>query len=143
MIEKLSSYPVQIEIPVAWGEMDAFNHVNNIVYFRYFESARIAYFERIDYLQKMEETGIGPILASTQCKFKRPLSYPDKVTVGAKISNIEEDRFVMEYAVYGHRLQNIVAEGQGLVVSYNYREMTKVPLDEEIKQSILKLENSI
>ena len=46
-MEKLTErYPVVIEIPVAWGEMDAFQHLNNIVYFRYFESARIAYFER-------------------------------------------------------------------------------------------------
>ncbi|MCZ6911333.1 MAG: acyl-CoA thioesterase, partial [Proteobacteria bacterium] len=39
----LDDYPVVIELPVVWGEMDAFDHVNNIIYFRYFESARIAY----------------------------------------------------------------------------------------------------
>ena len=40
--DPLAGYPVRIEVPVAWGEMDAFGHVNNVVYFRYFESARIA-----------------------------------------------------------------------------------------------------
>ena len=49
MMEKLlADYPVVVETPVAWGEMDAFGHVNNIVYFRYFETARIAYFEKLD-----------------------------------------------------------------------------------------------
>jgi acyl-CoA thioester hydrolase len=43
----IDGYPVVIEIPIAWGEMDAFQHVNNIFYFRYFESARIAYFGRL------------------------------------------------------------------------------------------------
>ena len=42
MNSPVADYPVVIEIPVAWGEMDAYGHVNNIVYFRYFESARIA-----------------------------------------------------------------------------------------------------
>jgi acyl-CoA thioester hydrolase len=48
MKELISTYPVIIEIPLAWGDMDAFQHVNNVVYFKHFESARIAYFEKID-----------------------------------------------------------------------------------------------
>ena len=43
----LKSYPVVIDIPIAWGEMDALKHVNNMVYFRYFESVRVVYLEKI------------------------------------------------------------------------------------------------
>ena len=49
-----------IEIPVAWGEMDSMGHVNNIVYFRYFETARMNYLERIGFIEEMNRTGIGP-----------------------------------------------------------------------------------
>ncbi|GIW21089.1 MAG: hypothetical protein KatS3mg068_0096 [Candidatus Sericytochromatia bacterium] len=42
----LDDYPIKIEIPIAWGDMDPFNHVNNIFYFKYFESSRIKYFEK-------------------------------------------------------------------------------------------------
>ena len=97
MKELLLDYPVTIEIPVVWGEMDAFQHVNNIVYFRYFESARISYFEKLDYMKFLEEIGVGPILASTQCNFKIPLTYPDRVTVGAKVETIEDERFTMKH----------------------------------------------
>lgn len=55
----LKHCPVVIETPVAWGEMDAFRHVNNTAYFRYFESARIAYFERLNLLEYMDLTGVG------------------------------------------------------------------------------------
>ncbi len=48
MLELLKAHPVVIETPVAWGEMDSLQHVNNIIYFRYFESARMAYFNRLD-----------------------------------------------------------------------------------------------
>ena len=61
----LDDYPVVIELPVVWGEMDAFSHVNNIIYFRYFESARLAYVEQTGLLEYMDKTGIGPILAHT------------------------------------------------------------------------------
>jgi acyl-CoA thioester hydrolase len=140
MNDLLALCPVVIEIPVAWGEMDAFQHVNNIVYLRYFESARIAYFERLNLMEFMNQTGIGPILASVQCKFKIPLTYPDTVSVGTRISKVEQDRFVMEYSVVSHKHQKIAAEGEGVIVSFNYRENKKTPLPDEIKQRIAKLE---
>lgn len=56
---------VEIEIPVAWGEMDAYGHVNNIVYLRWFESCRMAYFRRSGVIDRVEGEGIGPILART------------------------------------------------------------------------------
>src|SRR5687767_1167703 len=54
---------VTVEIPVQWGDMDAFGHVNNTVYFRWFESARIAYFEKIGLNERMRRDRKGPILA--------------------------------------------------------------------------------
>ena len=143
MNESFASCPVVIEIPVAWGEMDALRHVNNMVYFRYFESARIAYFERLALWEFMEQTGIGPILASIQCKFKMPLTYPDTISVGTRVSRIEEDRFVMEYRAMSHKFQTIAAEGEGVIVSYNYRENKKTSLPKELKHRILVLEESV
>jgi acyl-CoA thioester hydrolase len=141
MEKLLEGYPVIIEIPVAWGEMDSLQHVNNIVYFRYFESARMAYFHELDIWSYMEETGIGPILASTQCKFRIPLSYPDTVSVGTSITNVEEDRFLMKYAVISHQHRRIAAEGEGIIVSYDYRGKKKAPLPQEIKSRIEALES--
>lgn len=139
----LETCPVVIEIPVAWGEMDSLRHVNNIVYFRYFESARMAYFRKLDIWNYMNETGIGPILASTQCKFKIPLTYPDTVSVGTKIVEIEADRFVMKYVVVSHEHAKVAAEGEGLIVSYDYRAQKKAPLPDEIKERIRVLENGV
>lgn len=143
MNELLKSCPVVIEIPVAWGEMDSLRHVNNIIYFRYFESARMAYFQRLDIWNYMDETGLGPILASTQCKFKIPLTYPDVVSVGTRVSGIEADRYNMKYVVVSHAHAKVAAEGEGLIVSYDYRAQKKAPLPDEIKERIRNLENSV
>ena len=142
MQELLEAYPVVIETPVAWGEMDSLRHVNNIVYFRYFESARMAYFDRVGFWAYMDETGVGPILASTRCKFILPLTYPDTVSVGARVSEIKDDRFVMSYAIVSHNHARLAAEGEGLIVSYDYRALTKAPLPEEIKRRIRDLEGA-
>jgi acyl-CoA thioester hydrolase len=136
----MEGYPVVIQVPVAWGEMDAFGHLNNIVYFRYFESARIAYFHKIGLIDMMTKTGIGPILASTSCKFKIPLKYPDSVLVGSKVKSTEEDRFMMGYGIFSTNHQKIAAEGDGLIVMFNYRDSKKVKVPEELRQRILALE---
>ena len=136
----LLTCPVVVEIPVAWGEMDAFGHVNNIIYFRYFENARIAYFGKLDLMTFMNETGIGPILASTQCKFRLPLTYPDTVSAAAKIVKLEDDTLMMAYYVVSHKYQKIAAEGDGIIVSYDYRGNKKVPIPDEIRKRILAVE---
>jgi acyl-CoA thioester hydrolase len=135
----LEGYPVVIEVPVAWGEMDAFQHVNNIVYFRYFESVRMACFERVGLKDLLERTGIGPILASTSCRFKFPLTYPDTVSVATRISSIEETRFGMDYLVVSHTHQRVAAEGEGVIVSYDYREKRKAPIPDELRDQLLAL----
>ena len=141
MQELLKGYPVVIEIPVAWGEMDSFQHVNNIVYFRYFESARMAYFDKLDFWRYLDETGVGPILATTQCRFRLPLTYPDTVSVGARIKDIGDDRFLVEYVVVSHRHGRVAAQGDGVIVSYDYREKRKAPLPDVIRKRILAIES--
>ncbi len=140
MEEVLSACTVVMNIPVAWGEMDAMGHVNNIIYFRYFESVRIEYFNRLNMLGYQQETGIGPILASTECRFKMPLHYPDTVIVGTKILSMEEDRFVMGYEVFSTKHKRIAADGEGVIVTYDYHNNKKVPIPEALRRKIMELE---
>ena len=141
MHKDLAEFPVVVTFPVAWGEMDAFGHVNNIVYFRYFESARIAYFGKIGFIEVMRSTGIGPILASTSCKFRKPLTFPDTVFVGARVSQVEEDRFVMQYRLVSQKLNAVAAEGEGLIVSYSYDKQKKVSIPSGVRKRIEELES--
>ena len=136
MTDELQGFPVTIEHPVRWGDMDAFAHVNNTVYFRYFEHVRIACFERIGFIDTMHGSGIGPILARTSCAFRVPLEYPDTVTVGTRITDVGEDRFTMLYRVWSHRKQVIAAEGDGRMVVFDYRAGQKAPLPPAVRAAI-------
>src|SRR2546421_12621612 len=95
----LAGYPVVVTQPVVWGEMDAYRHVNNTVYFRYFENARLEYFRRLDWPALEKETGVGPILSATQARFRKALSYPDTIWISAKVVNIQSDRFVIHHRI--------------------------------------------
>jgi acyl-CoA thioester hydrolase len=135
----LSDYPVQVELPVTWGDMDAFQHVNNTVYLRWFESARIRCFEVTGFDAHMREHRVGPILAETSCRFRRPLAYPDRVIAATRIGELGEDRFVMEYAIYSHALATTAATGTGLVVSYDYARAARCPLPPAIRAALERL----
>lgn len=141
---RLEDYPVIVEHTVSWGQMDAFQHVNNVEYFRFFEDARIAYFEAIDiYDNDADEfAGAGPILASTSCRFLRPLTYPDDLEVGARTTEIDDDRFTLEYAVFSVSAERVVAIGDSVVVSYDYGEGRKVELPNSWRTSIAELEET-
>jgi acyl-CoA thioester hydrolase len=139
----LAKFPVVIELPVVWGEMDSYRHVNNVVYFRYFESARLDYFRQLGWFEFEKETGIGPILAATQAKFRRPLQYPDRVSVGARVPVVEADRFMLEHLIVSHDQGVVVTEGWGTVVTYHYAEGRKVSVPEEIRQRIAALEATV
>ncbi len=136
----LRGYPVIVELAVAWGDMDAYGHVNNVVYFRYFEQARIAYLDSIGWLQLKDSIGHGPIVASTQARYRRPLRYPDRIAVATRLVRMESDRITLQYALASQSWNAIAAEGEVVVVSYDYGRNQKIPIPETIRQAILALE---
>lgn len=135
-----TKYSSSVVIPIAWGEMDSFQHVNNIIYFRYFESARIHYFDAIDIMGYMKKTNIGPILAHTECKYRIPLTFPDTVISCSRVKEIREKDFIMEYAIFSKEHQSLAAEGTGRIVMLDYNTNQKVLVPQMIRTAIEKLE---
>lgn len=136
----LRGYPVVVPNAVSWAEMDFLGHVNNAIFFRYFENARIEYLTRIG-LGDSREDGIGPILHSTQARFRRPLHYPDTAWTGARTAALSGgDRFVMEYLVVSDREEAVAADGEAIVVSFDYSARTKAMLPEDVVRRIRELE---
>ena len=113
-------YPVVLSQDVIWGDMDAFGHINNTVYFRYFEDARIAYFDRIGVHVSMAQSDTGPILAKALCNFRLPLDYPDRIHIATRSRILSAKTFNMEYAVFSEKHGSIAADGEGLTVYYDY-----------------------
>jgi len=136
----LHAFPVVVEWEVAWGDMDAYGHVNNVVYFRYFEQARIAYLERIGWMRLKEEHGLGPIVASTSARYRKALVYPDHLWIGAKAVEVQTDRVRFVYRLVSQKHQAVAAEGDVVVVSYDYRRGEKVPIPATIRSAIAALE---
>ncbi len=135
------NYSISVTLPILWNDMDAFNHVNNTCYFRYFESARVKYLQTIKFGIK-QPLSIGPILKSTYCMFKIPLTYPDTITSMAKVSKINKDHFTMEYIIISKKFNKCAAIGNGIIVSFDYKKKTKTNIPDYIVKEIQSLENN-
>jgi len=136
---ELDDFPITVEIDVAWGELDSFGHVNNTVFFRWFETARMAFLRAVDFAGG-GGAAIGPILASTSCRFRRPVGFPDRVTAGVRVASVGEDRFTHRYRVVRTATDEVVAEGEGLVVSYDYGAEGKAPIPAKVRAAIRRLQ---
>lgn len=137
---ELSGFPVVVELDVAWGEMDSYAHVNNVVYFRYFENARIAYLDRVGWQASKLQTGLGPILHSTSARFRKPVTYPDHLSVGVRVTDVQTDRVAFEFRLISTRLSAVACEGQAVIVSYDYNAGAKCPIPEGVRWAIEELE---
>ncbi len=129
----LEDYPVAVQLPLTWGQMDSFAHVNNTQYFRWFEDVRMAYFQACGIFDHMEAHSVGPILARTQARFMAPLSFPDTVHVGTRVEDIGEDRFTMLYRVVSEARDLVAAEGDGRIVMFDYEANQKAPIPPHIR----------
>ena len=139
---ELAEYPASIRLTVQWGDQDAFGHVNNTVYFRWFESARIKYLEQIDLSEQTADDKLGPILASVTCNYRRQVKYPDVVLIGARITRIGRSSLQMTYRVWSEAQQAVVAEGDSTIVAFDYRQNKSQPVPPELRAKIEQIEGS-
>ena len=143
MNELLKDFTVVVALNIEWGDMDALRHVNNIEYFKYFQVARIAYFEKIASDGVLREKRIPLILASTQCKFIYPLAYPDSISVGVRVDAMADQYFTMKYAVVSDKHQRLAAIGDAKVVMFDYVNNKKASIPNEIRKTIIDFEKSV
>ena len=135
----MNRWPVTVELPVQWGDMDAFGHVNNVVYLRWFESARIAYFQRAGILAQMPD--VGPIQARQEIDYRLPLKYPDRMLVSATVTKFGNTSFTMALRARSHAHDRaIAAEGIAVIVMLDYRTGRKAPLSDDLRHRIEELE---
>ena len=139
MHESLKDYPVVIKQQVIWSDMDAYRHLNNRVYFRYFEDSRMRLFEQAGVIEYKEKYSVGPILGSTTCNFRAPVTYPDTVHIAARIEEIKTRTIKMAYAVCSEKLDRLAAEGEGLIVFYDYKRKRSCEIPAEIVSALKDL----
>jgi acyl-CoA thioester hydrolase len=146
------------EVEAIFGDLDGMGHVNNVVYLKWLETARIAYWIHVTGQKTHEglpreggathEPGPGVmsgvlidmILARTEIDYRSPVSYGEKLDVFIRTSLIKRSSLVFDYAVRARSDERVVAEASTVVVCYDYRLKRSKPVPAELKAAILGLD---
>ena len=134
--DELSHYPIIHHQPIHWGEMDAFNHLNNVVYYRYAESARIGYLQALG----MFDGSMVTVLAQSSCQYLHPVTYPDTLLLGVRCQRLGTTSIVIEYRYYSTAQAAIVATADAVIVRLDSDGKDKLPWTDEERERLLALE---
>lgn len=124
----LENYKIIKTIDVQWGDMDAAQHANNVTYLKWVESARVHYFIELNNGRLRNEDNIGPVVAWQDCKYIRPITFPDTVLLGMERKEIQDDRIVLETKIFSKAQNSLVAISNQHIVSYDFKRKMKAPL---------------
>jgi acyl-CoA thioester hydrolase len=136
----VDGYRLVLTIPLLWGDHDEFGHVNNLVYLRWCETARVEYLRRLGMWPKLPPEKEGPILAAISCDYRFPLTYPDTVKVGVRVTRIGTSSMTMEHVVWSEQASRVAAEVTSTLVNLDYAAGRAVPVTEEQKRAIEEFE---
>lgn len=136
----LAEYPFHYRIEVRFRDLDALGHVNNAVYATYFESARIAYYQR---LVGGSLDRLGIILAELTISYKAPAHFGDELLVGVRVSRIGSKSFTMDYAIARVGDGALIATGQSVLVAYDYAAGRSVPVSDEFRARVAELQGEV
>jgi acyl-CoA thioester hydrolase len=118
------------KIPIRWGDMDAMGHVNNTVYFRYMEQARISWFDAlVPAAEAWKDTGI--VIANASCNFKRALNYPGIVEVRVTVDPPGGSSVPTFYQLMMD--DELYADGAAVVVFIDMKSQKPVRIPEGIR----------
>jgi len=126
-------------IDVQWADVDRMQHVNNVVFFRWFETARTNYFDRLDFAANAGPD-IFPILVSIRCDYRSQVRQPDVIRVGYATTKLGRSSVTHAYQVTSEQQQAVVAEGGGTWICFDYRNQRPLPLPESLLRAIERVE---
>ena len=121
-----------ITFPVRWADMDVNAHVNNVRFFEYFESARLAWFEGVR--KRSERNGLGPVVAQAACSYKRSIPYPETLRVNLYAGVPGRSSFTTYYELVSEADHSIkYADGQAIMVWVDRATAKSQPLPDYVK----------
>lgn len=110
---------IELPLRIDWSDLDVFGHVNSLAFLRYVQAARVHYWERVGLYQLFLAERKGPILASVQCEFRRPLLYPGSVLIRATTAFIRTTSFGFSYTLHD-AAGDVAAEAADVMVMFDY-----------------------
>ncbi|MGD9871037.1 MAG: acyl-CoA thioesterase [Thauera sp.] len=122
-------------IPVRWGDMDAYGHVNNTVYFRFCEQARCEWLEEMGIRVRPDEP-VGPVIINASCTFLIPVNYPATVIIKMYAGQPGRSSVMTWYELFVDGDERLYAEGAAKTVWMDMSTGKSAPIPDNVRQLV-------
>jgi acyl-CoA thioester hydrolase len=127
---------IHLSMPLRWGDMDAFGHVNNTVYFRFMEETRISWFRQLAIAGANVE-GQGPVIVNASMEFLRQLHYPGDVIGSMFVGPPGRSSFDTRFELYrADDPATLYARGTAKCVWIDYAAAKSVQIPDLLRHAI-------
>jgi acyl-CoA thioester hydrolase len=121
-------------IPIRWGDMDAYGHVNNTIYFRFMEQNRVEYLEQQGY--KVMPEGTAPVIINASCTFLVPLTYPGVVEIKMFCGQPGRSSIPTHYEMRLQGDDTLYATGESKIVWMDVASGKSVAIPDELRAQL-------
>lgn len=133
-----SAYAHFTTISTRWSDNDAYRHVNNVVYYSFFDTAVNQLLIQAGALDLENSPAVG-LVVETQCRYFAPVSFPDRVTVGLRLAHIGSSSLRYELAVFRNDDDTAAAEGHFVHVYVDRASNRPVPVPDAVRAVVTPL----
>ncbi|HEY8856555.1 MAG TPA: thioesterase family protein [Rugosibacter sp.] len=131
----------RLEMPLRWGDQDAMNHINNTLYFRYMEQARVEWLDSVCPEERREKNQ-GAVLVNASCTFLIPLTYPGKVSCDIFVAQPGRSSLQTFYELRRVDDHRLYAEGAAKLVWVNKLSGKSIPLPDALRLALADAEKT-
>ena len=125
----------EMTIPIRWGDMDAMGHINNAVYFRYMETARIDWFSSLGFIAN--PNGEGLVIVNAFCNFIRQFEYPGDILIKTFVSDAGRSAFDSWATLERTDQPGVIsATGGATIVWVDFPKQKSAPLPDWLRQVV-------
>lgn len=129
--EARSAYAHFTAIDTRWADNDAYRHVNNVVYYSFFDTAVNRLLIEAGVLD-LESSPVVGWVVETQCRYLAPIRFPDRVWVGLRVGRLGHSSVRYEVAVFRNEAQTASAEGHFVHVYVDRASNRPVPVPDAV-----------
>lgn len=130
------SLETKLSLRIDWSELDVFGHVNNVMFAKYAQAARLNFAETIGLMELYKRDNLGFMVAETNCQFKKELLFPGNIHIETKIDFVKNTSFALEHLMTNDNSE-LISIAKDVLVVFDFTKKEKCLIPEGIKNKMI------
>lgn len=133
----LSEFHHIVPLQIRFNDIDILGHLNNTVYFGFFDTGKAYYFEKI-MGGRIDWKKVETVIANVDCAYVSPIYFGEKIDVRTRCTGIHEKSFLIQQVIVESGTGQLKAAAETVMVSFNPQTQTSMPMPEHLRDALVR-----